>query len=65
MKRSRMQILHTLKTVLWSFIGIGGGRKQGEDFQTNPLVLIAIGLTLLLIFVGILVIIAKAMVAAN
>jgi hypothetical protein len=65
MKRSRIQILHTLKTVLWSFIGIGGGRKQGEDFQTNPLVLIAIGLTLLLIFVGILVIIAKAMVAAN
>ena len=65
MKRSRMQILHTLKTVLWSFIGIGGGRKQGDDFQTNPLVLIAIGLTLLLIFVGILVIIAKAMVAAN
>ncbi|WP_293751971.1 DUF2970 domain-containing protein [Limnohabitans sp. Rim8] len=60
-----MQTLHTLKTVLWSFIGIGGGRKQGEDFQTNPLVLIAIGLTLLLIFVGILVIIAKAMVAAN
>ncbi len=60
-----MQILHTLKTVLWSFIGIGGGRKQGDDFQTNPLVLIAIGLTLLLIFVGILVIIAKAMVAAN
>ena len=60
-----MQILHTLKTVLWSFIGIGGGRKQGEDFQTNPLVLIAIGLTLLLIFVGILVVIAIAMVAAN
>ena len=65
MKRSRMQILYTLKTVLWSFIGIGGGRKQGEDFQTNPLVLIEIGLTLLLIFVGILVIIAKAMVIAN
>jgi hypothetical protein len=43
----------------------GGGRKQGEDFQTNPLVLIEIGLTLLLIFVGILVIIAKAMVIAN
>ena len=60
-----MQILHTLKTVLWSFIGIGGGRKQGDDFKTKPLVLIAIGLTLLLIFVGILVIIAKAMVAAN
>ena len=60
-----MQILHTLKTVLWSFIGIGGGRKQGDDFKTNPLVLIAIGLTLRLIFVGILVIIAKAMVAAN
>ena len=60
-----MQILHTLKAVLWSFIGIGGGRKQGDDFKTNPLVLIAIGLTLLLIFVGILVIIAKAMVAAN
>lgn len=65
MKRSRMQILHMLKTVLWSFIGIGGGRKQGDDFQTNSVVLIAIGLTLLLIFVGILVIIAKAMVAAN
>ena len=65
MKRSRMQILYTLKTVLWSFIGIGGGRKQGADFKTNPLVLIAIGFTFLLIFVGILVIIAKAMVIAN
>ena len=60
-----MQILYTLKTVLWSFIGIGGGRKQGDDFQTNPVVLTAIGFTLLLIFVGILVIIAKAMVIAN
>ena len=60
-----MQTLHTLKTVLWSFIGIGGGRKQGDDFKTNPLVLIAIGFTFLLIFVGILVIIAKAMVIAN
>ena len=25
-----MQILHTLKTVLWSFIGIGGGQSTLE-----------------------------------
>lgn len=58
-------MLHRPKTVLWSFIGIGGGRKQGDDFKTNPLVLIAIAFSFLLIFVGILVIIAKAMVIAN
>ena len=42
-----MHILRTLKMVLWSVIGIGGGRKKGDDFKTNPVVLIAIGLQFL------------------
>ena len=65
MKRICMKILHAFKTVLWSFIGIGGGRKQGEDFQSNPLIFIAIGFILLIIFVGTLVVIANAMVKAS
>ena len=60
-----MKIFHALKTVLWSFIGIGGGRKQGEDFQSSPLIFIAIGFILLIIFVGTLVVIANAMVKAS
>lgn len=65
MKRIFMEILHAFKTVLWSFIGIGGGRKQGEDLQSNPLIFIAIGFILLLMLVGTLVAIANAMVEAN
>jgi hypothetical protein len=60
-----MHILRTLKMVLWSFIGIGGGRKKGDDFKTNPLVLIAIGFLLLLIVVATLVVIANAMVLTS
>jgi hypothetical protein len=65
MKRICLKILHALKTVLWSFIGIGGGRKQGKDFQSSPLIFIAIGFILLIIFVGTLVVIANAMVKAS
>jgi hypothetical protein len=60
MKTSFMQILHALKTVLWSFIGIGGGRKQVEELQSNLLMFIAIGFILLLMFVALLVVIANA-----
>ena len=65
MKRRCVYILQTLKTVLWSFLGIGGGRKRGEDFQSNPLIFIAIGFVLTLMFVGTLVIIANAMVESG
>jgi hypothetical protein len=65
MKKSWIKILHALQTVLWSFIGIGGGRKRGEDFQSNPLIFIAIGFVLTLMFVGTLVIIANAMVESG
>lgn len=62
MKRKCVYILQTLKTVLWSFLGIGGGRKRGEDYPSNPLMLMAIGFVLTLLFVGTLIVIAKAMV---
>jgi hypothetical protein len=65
MKRNSLQILAALKTVLWSFIGIGGGRKKGEDFQSNPLLFIAIGFLLLIIVIATLVVIAKSMVLTS
>ncbi len=60
-----MKILHALQTMLWSFIGIEDGRKRGENFQSNPLIFIAIGFVLTLLFVGTLVIISNAMVESG
>lgn len=62
MKRRCVYILQTLKTVLWCFLGIGGGRKRVEDYPSNPLMLMGIGFVLTLLFVGTLIVIAKAMV---
>ena len=59
-----MSILRQVKTVLWSFIGIGG-RKRGEENKVNPLVLIAIAFVLVALFLGTLAFIAKSVTAAG
>ena len=59
-----MNILRQVKTVLWSFIGIGG-RKPGEENRINPLVVIAIAFVLVALFLGTLAFIAKSVVAAG
>jgi hypothetical protein len=65
MKRNSMNLLHALEIVLWSFIGIGGGRKRGGDLELNPLILILIALVVLLAFVAMLVVIATIMAATS
>lgn len=59
-----MNILRQVKTVLWSFIGIGG-RKRGEESRIDPLVLIAVAFVLVALFLGTLAFIAKSVVAAG
>ena len=53
-----MGIWRQVKTVLWSFIGIGG-RKRGEENRINLLVVIAIAFVLVALFLGTLAFIAK------
>lgn len=59
-----MNILRQVKTVLWSFVGIGG-RKRGEENRINPLVLIAVAFVLVALFLGTLAFIAKSVAAAG
>jgi hypothetical protein len=46
-----MSLLHTIKTVAWSFIGI---RKGGEAARAklNPFAVIVVGLAAAVLFVG-------------
>lgn len=59
-----MNIVRQVKTVLWSFIGIGG-RQRGEENTINPLLLIAVAFVLVAVFLGTLAFIAKSVVAAG
>jgi len=59
-----MNIWPQVKTVLWSFIGIGG-RKRGEEHKLNPLVVIAIAFVLVGLFLGTLALVARNVVAAG
>jgi hypothetical protein len=48
-----MSPLRTVKTVLWSFIGIRKKSEYEEDLgKANPLHIIAVALVLVAIFVG-------------
>ena len=55
-----MNIVHSIKNVLWGFIGLGGGdRRQAGNDRVNPLVLIAIAFVLVLLLLGGLAMVAK------
>ncbi|WP_036596069.1 DUF2970 domain-containing protein [Ottowia thiooxydans] len=55
-----MNIFRQIKTVLWSFIGIGRRKDMAEIHERgNPLVLVIIAFGLLLLFVGGLVLLAR------
>ena len=59
-----MDIWRQVKTVLWSFIGIGG-RKRGEENRVNPLVVIAVAFVLVAALLGTLAFLAKQAVSAG
>jgi hypothetical protein len=55
-----MNLIRQVKTVLWSFIGLGRRQDMAEiPERGNPLVLILIAFVLVLMFVGTLVFIAR------
>jgi hypothetical protein len=58
-----MNLFHQVKTVLWSFIGLGQRRDMGEiPGRGNPLVLIAVAFVLVLLFLGALAFVAHMVV---
>lgn len=58
-----MNIFRQVKTVLWSFIGLGRRKDMAEIHERgNPLVLILIAFILVLLFVGTLMFIAHTVV---
>jgi hypothetical protein len=59
-----MNMWAQVKTVLGSFIGIGG-RKRGQEHQINLLVVIAIAFVLAALFLGTLAFVATHVVAAR
>ena len=50
-----------VKTVLWSFVGIGGRRNAAQQ-KVNLLVVIAVAFTLVGLFLGTLAFVAKSVV---
>jgi hypothetical protein len=54
-----MNLIRQIKTVLWSFIGLGQRKDMAEIHQRgNPLVLILIAFVVVLVFLGTLALIA-------
>ncbi|ARU04248.1 hypothetical protein CCO03_05750 [Comamonas serinivorans] len=61
---AKPSILRAFQTVAWSFLGIRKNSEFQRDLQSvNPLHIIAVGLVLLLLFIGVLLLIVKAVVA--
>jgi hypothetical protein len=58
-----MNLIRQVKTVLWSFIGLGRRKDMSEIHERgNPLVLILIAFVLVLVFLGTLAFIAHLVV---
>jgi hypothetical protein len=58
-----MNIVRQVKTVLWSFVGLGRRQDMAEIHQRgNPLVLVLIAFVLVLLLLGTLAVIAHAVV---
>ncbi len=59
-----MNVLRYVHTVLWAFTGLGRRRDMAKVAGSgNPIALIAVGLTLALVFIAVLV--GLAMFAVN
>ena len=55
-----MNLIRQVKTVLWSFVGLGRRQDMSEiPERGNPLVLILIAFVLVLVFIGVLVFVAR------
>jgi hypothetical protein len=60
-----MNLMRQIKTVLWSFVGLGGRQDKADvPERGNPLVLILIAFVLVLLFLGTLAWIARTVAAA-
>jgi hypothetical protein len=60
MKGNDMNTWRSIRTVLWSFIGLGGRRDRSEGKQAgNPLLLIPIAFVLVVLFLGTLAVLAR------
>ena len=58
-----MNLLRQIKTVLWSFVGLGQRKDMADIHQRgNPLLLVLVAFVLLLLFLGTLAFIAHAVV---
>ncbi len=58
-----MNIVRQVKTVMWSFVGLGRRQDMAEIHQRgNPLVLVLIAFVLVLMLLGTLALIAHAVV---
>lgn len=61
-----MNIIRQVRTVLWSFIGLGRRKDMADIHERgNPLVLILIAFILVVIFLGTLAFIAHSVVKAG
>lgn len=55
-----MNLLRQIKTVLWSFIGLGRRQDMAQISQRgNPLLLVLIAFVLVLLFLGALAMLAR------
>ena len=54
-----MNLARAIKTVLWSFIGLGGPQRSGSTDKLNPLVVILVAFVLVLLFLGTLALVAR------
>ena len=58
-----MNLVRQIKTVLWSFVGLGQRKDMAQIHERgNPLVLILIAFVLVLMFLGTLALIAHSVV---
>lgn len=54
-----MNILNEVKTVLWSFVGIGGGRDQTQARKSHPWLIIATAFVLVCVLLAALAVLAR------
>lgn len=58
-----MNVIRQVKTVLWSFVGLGRRKDMAEIHERgNPLVPILIAFTLVVVFLGTLALVAHTVV---
>jgi len=61
--KRKMSFLQTMRAVLWSFIGLRKGSEHESDMsQLNPVHVIIAGVIAAAVFVGVLILIVRAVV---